>query len=67
MKKSILLCFISFVVLQLNAQNSSWETLFDGKTLAGWNRLVGKADYKVEKGMIMGVTVANTDQQFSRL
>jgi hypothetical protein len=38
--------------------------LFDGKTLNGWNRVAGKADYKVENGVIVGTTVINSGNSF---
>jgi len=43
-----------------HAQN----TLFDGKTLKGWKRLAGTADYKVEDGQIVGTTVLNSGNSF---
>lgn len=50
---------------------SGWTSLFDGKTLNGWKRLAGKAEYTVEQGVIVGTAVANsgntflvTDQEF---
>ena len=38
--------------------------LFDGQSLKGWKVLGGKADFKVEDGMIVGTTVANTGNSF---
>jgi hypothetical protein len=38
--------------------------LFDGKTLKGWHRLAGTADYKVENGAIVGTTVLNSGNTF---
>ncbi len=38
--------------------------LFDGKTLTGWKKLAGKADYKVENGAIVGTTVLNSGNTF---
>ncbi|MGI4884508.1 MAG: 3-keto-disaccharide hydrolase [Janthinobacterium lividum] len=42
----------------------SWQNLFDGKTLTGWKRLAGTADYKVENGAIVGTTVLNSGNTF---
>lgn len=44
----------------VNAQTK----LFDGKTLKGWKRLAGAADYKVEDGAIVGTTVLNSGNSF---
>lgn len=40
------------------------QRLFDGKTLTGWKRLGGTADYKVENGAIVGTTVLNSGNTF---
>ncbi|MBC6988752.1 DUF1080 domain-containing protein [Hymenobacter sp. BT491] len=42
----------------------AWQNLFDGKTLNGWKRLGGTADYKVENGVIVGTTVMNSGNSF---
>jgi len=42
----------------------AWQNLFDGKTLTGWKRLAGTADYKVENGAIVGTSVANSGNTF---
>ena len=46
-----------------NAQND-WTNLFDGKTLTGWKKLGGTANYDVENGMIVGSTVVNSPNTF---
>ena len=43
---------------------NSWQNLFDGKTLTGWKRVAGTADYKVENGVIVGTTVMNSGNTF---
>lgn len=48
--------------LTLKAQST--PGLFDGKTLKGWKRLAGTADYKVENGEIVGTTVLNSGNTF---
>ena len=40
------------------------QSLFDGKTLTGWKRVAGSADYKVENGAIVGTTVMNSGNSF---
>ena len=43
---------------------AGWQNLFDGKTLNGWKRVAGTADYKVENGVIVGTTVMNSGNTF---
>ena len=42
----------------------SWQNLFDGKTLKGWKRLAGTAEYTVENGAIVGTAVPNSGNTF---
>ncbi len=41
-----------------------WTNLFDGRTLNGWSRLDGEAEFSVEDGAIVGTAVANTPNTF---
>jgi hypothetical protein len=41
-----------------------WTSLFDGKSLNGWKKVAGDAEYKIEDGAIAGITVANTPNTF---
>jgi len=43
---------------------SGWTNLFDGKTLNGWKKITGSADYKIEDGAIVGITVPNSPNTF---
>lgn len=65
MKKKIL---FAFVLLSWTAgafaQTGGWTNLFDGKTLTGWKKLAGTADYKVENGAIVGTTIFNSGNTF---
>jgi hypothetical protein len=46
-------------------QNSKdWLSLFDGKTLNGWTKMAGNAEYKVEDGAITGITTAGSPNTF---
>lgn len=47
-----------------DARSADWTSLFNGKDLAGWQRLNGKAEYSVEDGMIVGRTVAGQPNSF---
>jgi hypothetical protein len=42
----------------------SMPSLFDGKTLNGWKRLAGTAEYSVRDGAIVGTTVVNSGNTF---
>ncbi len=67
MKKLLSLVFLVFGFVTISpclAQRGGWQNLFDGKTLKGWMRLAGKAEYFVENGMIVGTTVANSGNTF---
>ncbi|HEY6063826.1 MAG TPA: DUF1080 domain-containing protein [Chitinophagaceae bacterium] len=67
MRSKILFFSASFLVtVSLYAQSpeKGWQNLFNGKDLAGWKRLGGKADFKVEDGIIIGRTVANSRNTF---
>src|ERR1700748_2302920 len=64
MKNQILLCLaLAFTLSAVKAQNG-YQSLFDGKTLKGWKRLAGTADYKVENGQIVGTSVAGSGNTF---
>lgn len=45
-------------------QTGGWTNLFDGKTLGGWKKLSGNAEYQVENGAITGITSLNTPNTF---
>ena len=44
--------------------NEDWVYLFNGKNLAGWYVVNGKADYVVEDGAIVGACKMNTPNSF---
>ncbi len=64
--KSLLCSTIFFIAVSVSAQQATggWQNLFNGKDLTGWKRLGGTADYKVEDGIIVGRTVANSRNTF---
>jgi Domain of Unknown Function (DUF1080) len=65
MKKNLLTILSVFTLtLSVYGQKEKWVSLFDGKTLNGWNQKNGKALYTVEKGEIVGTTVAKTTNSF---
>jgi hypothetical protein len=49
----------------LFAQNDNgFKSLFDGKTLNGWKRVVGSGEYSVKDSMIVGTAVAGSPNSF---
>ena len=63
MKSSLLL--IAFLVLSVPAfAADEWQSLFDGKTLDGWEVKGGNATYKVDDGMIVGSTIEGSPNTF---
>ena len=64
MKKNILTVAVFLITISCDAQSGGWQNLFDGKTLNGWKKLAGNAEYTVENGMIVGSTVLNSGNTF---
>lgn len=62
LKKTI--TFVSLFTFSIAGAQNGWTSLFDGKTLNGWKRVVGLADYKAENGAIVGTSVANSPNSF---
>ncbi len=67
MKYQSLLAGAAIIFCSLSGQaqtEQGWTNLFDGKTLNGWKRLAGTAQYKVEDGAIVGTTVMHSGNTF---
>jgi Domain of Unknown Function (DUF1080) len=65
MKNTIfILIFALITPLSIFGQKEKWRSLFDGKTLKGWNQKNGQAPYTVENGEIVGTTIAKTPNSF---
>ena len=61
----IIFVLVIFISINTFSQNDKgWQNLFDGKTLNGWKLMTGKAEYKVEDGIIVGTTVMNSPNSF---
>lgn len=63
----IIICSIFLLVtlsISGNRLNGEWQSLFDGKSLEGWEQKGGKAKYSVENGMIVGESVLDTPNSF---
>ncbi|MCC8171211.1 MAG: DUF1080 domain-containing protein [Parabacteroides sp.] len=59
-----LLCMLLLLLAGSVSAQEKWELLFNGKNLKGWERLNGKADYKVVDGMIVGTARLHTANTF---
>ena len=59
------ICLIFLItVLHAQAPEKGWKNLFDGKSFTGWKKLAGNAEYKIEDGAIVGITVASSPNTF---
>jgi len=52
------------LVCACSCSSDGWEKLFNGKDLAGFKQLNGQAPYKVENGMLIGVSVSGQPNSF---
>ena len=62
--RSLLFAFFLLPAAWAAAADDGWVTLFDGKTLDGWERKGGTADYRVEDGAMVGKTVKGSKNTF---
>jgi sugar lactone lactonase YvrE len=53
-----------FALISLSASAADWTPLFNGQNLDGWTQRGGKAEYRVENGEIIGVSVPKTPNSF---
>ena len=54
----------SFLISAAQKNTAGYVSLFDGKTLNGWKKVAGTADYKIQDGMIVGTTVVSSPNTF---
>lgn len=59
-----LLVLLTITYITSAQSNKGWINLFDGKSLDGWKKITGTADYKIEDGAIVGITVPNSPNTF---
>ncbi len=64
MKYSLIFWMAVLSVTVLQAQQSEWENLFNGKNLKNWKKLGGAATYVLEEGGITGITTPNSPNTF---
>ncbi len=57
---------LAFIIISCiaHAQTNGFTSLFDGKTLNGWKKVAGTADYAIDNGAILGTTVINSPNTF---
>jgi hypothetical protein len=60
---TLLIVAISVTFMGFSA-DGPWHELFSGKNLKGWERLDGSAEFRVEHGMIIGISKAGTPNTF---
>lgn len=64
MYRIFIAAFLVFITHSVNCQSNGWTSLFDGKTLKGWTKVAGTANYAIEDGAILGTTVINSPNTF---
>ena len=63
MKKSGFIVWLVFIsVAGVYAQE--WQDLFNGKNLKGWQQLDGSAEFRVEEGTIVGISILEMPNSF---
>jgi len=63
--KQTILFFLLFAGISLAQGQESWQNLFNGQNLNGWEKLNGDAEYIVEDGgIITGISRLNTPNTF---
>src|SRR5689334_21835311 len=58
------LALLVLLFASVASADDAWISLFDGKSLDGWEKKGGNAEYKAEDGMIVGTTVARSPNTF---
>jgi hypothetical protein len=56
--------FVLLACATLSASEKGWTNLFNGKNLDGWKLLNGTAEFKVENGVVVGISKTNTPNTF---
>jgi hypothetical protein len=63
-KKLICIAYFSLSLFATALGQKGWTPLFDGKTLTGWKKLAGTAEYRIEGDAIVGITVPKSRNTF---
>lgn len=57
-------CFLFISILSAAQKKDGWTNLFNGKDLAGWKQLNGKAPFEFKDGVLTGTSVVNEPNSF---
>jgi len=60
MKKPTVIFSIALLALLNGWQTSGWQSLFNGKDIAGFVQLHGQAQYMMENGEMVGISTPDT-------
>jgi hypothetical protein len=66
MKNNLIAVSVFLFCSQISYSQSSggWTNLFDGKTLNGWKKITGTAQYAIEQNAVVGISVAGSPNTF---
>jgi hypothetical protein len=64
MSLRVILALLPAAFISATAAAGDWVELFDGKSLEGWTKRGGTAEYRVEDGAIVGKTVEGSPNTF---
>jgi len=64
MKKALILLTTLLLAAAQSAGAQEWESLFNGKNLKGWKQLTGTAKYKVQDGVLVGISTDSRKNSF---
>ncbi len=64
MKKTCIIAVMLCMGTTVLQAQKGWQSLFNGKSLDGWQQVAGTAQYKVEDNAIVGITVPKSPNTF---
>ncbi|MBL9083073.1 MAG: DUF1080 domain-containing protein [Planctomycetales bacterium] len=64
MSLRVIFALLPAAIISATAAAGDWVELFDGKSLEGWTKRGGTAEYRVEDGAIVGTTVEGSPNTF---
>ena len=60
----LILSFLLLVSITTLSSQEKWESLFNGKNLRGWKKIIGESSYVVKDGAIVGTTLLHPANTF---